>query len=309
MDVNNRYSDGRKLSFESPLPRLREQSQAGFTLGARTLPDPLLSISDITELLGTGSPGEAETAVNQLEEQGVLESSTSTQRPFDPVDVKLVRLKGRDFSRLVLTALEAQLADGASRYQFTCDGRLVRSIAEVDRLNAESATGQQRAEIRKHVDEIAKGVQSGTEIPNSILLTLIDEKVIRIDDGGEGEDDIPESWTLIRPISEWQTVPSPDDPEEAVQQLRLVEIDFPFRRAAFDEEKTALLVDGQQRTAALAQVSIDSRPQVDLSVNAVITGIDAAKVVFGVAINTLLTRKCGQNVATDGSSGRALHAV
>ena len=100
-----------------------------------------------------------------------------------------------------------------------------------------------------------------------------------------------------------------DDPEEAVQQLRLVEIDFPFRRAAFDEEKTALLVDGQQRTAALAQVSIDSRPQVDLSVNAVITGIDAAKVVFGVAINTLLTRKCGQNVATDGSSGRALHAV
>jgi hypothetical protein len=67
---------------------------------------------------------------------------------------------------------------------------------------------------------------------------------------------------------------------QPVQSIRSVEIDFPFRPAAFDDEKAALLVDGQQRTAALSMVDIEKVPAVALSVMAVIADADEAKRVF-----------------------------
>lgn len=250
------------------------------------LPDPLLSGDDVAALLVEPTVAQVDSALQQLEDEGFLESSASTLRPFDPADVRLFRRSGVDFDRLILAALEAQLADGTSRYQLTVDGRLIRSIAEVDRLDAESATGQQRPEIKKHVEDIANGIKNGTAIPNSILLTLTDEKVQVFDELGADEEDIPESWSKIRPISEWISTSDPGDRADAIQRLRLVEIDFPYRRACFDSEKTALLVDGQQRTAAISLVDMDVVPRVDLSVNAIVAGKDEAKLVFGIANNS-----------------------
>lgn len=252
----------------------------------RTLPDPLLSAEDVSELLVEVAAAEVHAALADLDSAGVVEFSETTQRPFDPIGIRLYRLANQEFERLLLVALEAQLVDGSSRYQFTCDGRLIRCIAEVDRLNADTDAGQQRAEIRKHVEDIRDGIKEGTQIPNSILLSLIEEKMSTTEDGdGEDDDDVPESWTRIRPMSEWLTMPVPGQPDIEVQRVRLVELNFPFRRAAFDEEKTALLIDGQQRTAAIALVGIDAVPQVDLSVNAIVTDKDGAKLFFHVANN------------------------
>jgi DGQHR domain-containing protein len=71
------------------------------------------------------------------------------------------------------------------------------------------------------------------------------------------------------------------------QRVRLVEIDFPYRHAAFDAEKPAILVDGQQRTAALALVDVDKMPSFFLSVNAVVADEEEAKRVFRVANSTV----------------------
>jgi DGQHR domain-containing protein len=72
-----------------------------------------------------------------------------------------------------------------------------------------------------------------------------------------------------------------------MQQVRVVEIDFPYRRAAFDEEKVALLVDGQQRTAGLSLVPVDDVPQFDFPVNAVVADEEQAKEVFTLANQTV----------------------
>jgi DGQHR domain-containing protein len=64
-------------------------------------------------------------------------------------------------------------------------------------------------------------------------------------------------------------------------------LEIPWRHAAFDEEKSVLLVDGQQRTAALSLVPIDSVPFVDLGVSAVLAAEEDAKRVFQVANETV----------------------
>src|SRR5262245_22464973 len=96
-----------------------------------TLSDPLLAVSDVTQLLGGKDPAEIETGLAQLCEQGILEVSTTTLRPLDPAGIALYRQAGVSPSRLKLLALEVDLGDGTTRFQFTCDGRLIRSLAVV----------------------------------------------------------------------------------------------------------------------------------------------------------------------------------
>ena len=69
---------------------------------------------------------------------------------------------------------------------------------------------------------------------------------------------------------------------------------------AFDEEKSVLLVDGQQRTAALSMVPVEAQPIVPLSVNAMVANDDRARQIFTIANST-------QKIATDFS--RALLAT
>jgi DGQHR domain-containing protein len=265
------------------------------------LSDPLLSAEDVTELLAGGLTEDAVTPVlEELRDEGVLESDTKTQRALDPADITLYRLSDVPFTRLILTAVESRIAEETSRFQFTCNGRLIRSIARIDRLDAIQGTGQQRNEIRRHVNAIAEGVAAGTPIPNPVLLVLLEEKT-SFEEEEEDSEGAPESFAVIRPLQEWLEVDvATNSSVEVVQRLRLVEIDIPFRRAAFDQEKCALLVDGQQRTAALAMVSVDERPVVDLSVALMVANAPSAGKVFTVANST-------QKIATDFS--RALLAT
>lgn len=282
-------------------------AQDDMSLGERVLdlfsalPDPLLSREDVSALLGLdGPPADVTEALLQLVDAGTLEVSAKTQRPFDPEDVQLFRLAANGFERLRLVALEERLSgDDNARYMLGVDGRLIRSLARIDRLDAIAGTGEQRREIRKHVEKIADGIQAGTQVPNSVLLVLLAENTQVLEFGGD-EETAPESWVVVRPMADYVEMRRPGDTTgPPAQRVRVVELDFPYRRAAFDDEKSALLVDGQQRTAALALVPVDEQPAFPLSVNAVVAGEEAAKRVFQVANDTV-------KIATDFS--RALLA-
>jgi hypothetical protein len=163
-----------------------EELQAAAVIGAKNIElptkiqelfveliDPLLSKDDIKQLLGSEDTDEPFViALDMLCRDGFLEVSDATQRPLDPAEgLKLYRKKVADRKRLKLIALESRI-DGQVRYQFTFDGRLVRSLAKVDRLDAIAGTGQQRQEIHNHVRKIAEGISAGIHVPNPILLTL-----------------------------------------------------------------------------------------------------------------------------------------
>lgn len=251
----------------------------------RTLEDPLLSADDIDGLLGsTVSATDVANALLDLTSAGTLEHTVQTQRPFDPQGVQLFRLADVPPQRLELVGIESALRDGTSRFQFTCDGRLLRSVARIDRLDAISGEGQQRAEIKKHVQDIADGITGGTQVPNSVLLVFLEE--LTRTDPDEEDDELGGLFVYIRPRSDWVEVPSLSG-GPPVQRFRFIEIDIPYRHAAFDGEKPALLVDGQQRTAALSLVSVDDVPAFDLSVNAVIADESDAKRVFQIANSTV----------------------
>lgn len=242
------------------------------------LSDPLLDEKDVATLLHSSDKAAIQAALKELLEERVLESSSQTSRPLDVDDVLLYRLANVPVQRLKLVALESRLPNGGTRLQFTCDGRLIRSIAKVDRLDSFAGKGNQRAEIEKHIQKIADGIAGGTQVPNPILLVILDQQIAGVEDEG------PESFVRIKPLDEYQRVPHGDT--AIVQEYRPVQLDFPYRRAAFDDEKSALLVDGQQRTAALSLVDIDKVPQFFLSVNAEIASPSSAQQIFLVANST-----------------------
>lgn len=247
----------------------------------RQLPDPLLAANEVVELLGVSSSEEVQEALVVLQSEGAIERSSTTTRPLDHEGVILYRLANVPFSRLKIVAMESRVTPGKTRLQFTCDGRLIRPLARVDRLDALAGKGNQRDEINSHVRKIAAGISAGTQVPNPILLTLLSDQIVSPDDEGA-----PESFVRITPLGEFTRVASSIESAAVVQEFRPVQIDFPFRRAAFDEEKSALLVDGQQRTAALSLVDIDRVPSLYLSVNAEIASAEEAKAIFIVANST-----------------------
>jgi len=256
----------------------------------RTLSDPLLSVDEVRELLVDPGPVEIQLAIGTLEAAGVLESTTDTQRPLDDGVIELFRLKDVPVKRLTVTALEARLPGSKTAlFQWTADGRSIRSIARVSRLDAISEEGVQREEIRGHIDSIARGIEGGAEIPNSVLLVLLDESTIYEGEDGDanGEASAIESQIRIRALSEFVTSSIPGSEGDELQQVRVVQVDFPYRRAAFDDEKPALLVDGQQRTAALSKVSVEDVPHFAMPVNAVIANEDEAKEIFALANQTV----------------------
>jgi DGQHR domain-containing protein len=268
------------------------------------LGDPQLSADDIRELLGgTSTELDIQTALDKLVEDGTLDKDEDTQRPLDGPGIVLYRLTDIQMQRLKIIALEASVGDGtSSSFQFTCDGRIIRSISKVDRLSAIEGTGNQRTEIRKHVETIAEGIESGDQVPNAILLVIDADFTAYDPDPG---DEIAESFVVIRPLQEeWIEIPNPIDKLRPSQLVRVVELDIPFRNAAFDIEKPCLLVDGQQRTAALSHVSVQEVPAYSLTVNAVIATDDDSKKIFKIANTTV-------KIATDFSRAlvAAMHEV
>ena len=143
----------------------------------------------------------------------------------------------------------------------------------------------QRKEIKAHIERIATGIREGTEVPNPVLLVLLDTSTVVVEPGDD-ETGL-ESFTIVRPLEAFQEVTVPGSLDQLAQRTRVVEIDFPFRRAAFDNEKVALVVDGQQRTSALAYVPLVDIPSVSLTVNAKIGDGETAKETFAVANDTV----------------------
>jgi DGQHR domain-containing protein len=257
------------------------------------LGDPLLSGADAHALLALKcDEKELDDALAQLVSSGTLEFDLNTCRPLEEAGTKLFRLVAAPWKRLTLFAQQYDLGRDEYRYQFGCDGRLIRLIARIDRLDALASSGNQREEIRKHVNEIRSGLESGNQVPNSVILVLNDEMVSEVSAGDPGAD-IPESHIVIRPVNPddaYTIVPHPvygDSSDFYAQKLRTVEVSFPFRVAAFDHEKSVLLVDGQQRTAALDLADIEKCPQLMLSVNAIRATDDDAKDIFQIANSTV----------------------
>ena len=85
----------------------RNLRQAVITLFS-DLSDPLLSAEDVRELLGlVNQQDDLIGTLSLLTEEGQLEASDKTQRPFDPSGMRLYRRAGESGSSIRLVALES----------------------------------------------------------------------------------------------------------------------------------------------------------------------------------------------------------
>jgi DGQHR domain-containing protein len=250
------------------------------------LNDPLLSANDFVELWGPGASEQSFLeALQTLETDGFLDSSIRTQRPFDDQGIRLYRNSVGSAQKLILNAIESQSGDGTSRYQFSIEARLIRDFARIDRLDALAGSGNQRGEIRNHVFKIRDGIKGGSHIPNPVLLIFAESATQLVDPGEEVPSDLPSSFVVVRALEDFQEVEFSQG--TVIQRSRVVEIQIPWRRAAFDEEKSILLVDGQQRTAAASLISNDDVPFIDVGVAALVSDESKAKRIFQIANETV----------------------
>jgi DGQHR domain-containing protein len=274
-----------------------------------TLADPLLSAFDIALLLHMQSKSEFDqirSALLELEADGFLESDSRTSRPLmpkgdDPYELEtLYRQRDIEMSPLVLTSIETEIKmrdESVERvYQFSCDARLIRQIAKIERFDVFLGEGNQRAEIKTHILNIKESIEAtGSQIPNSILLVLDPEKTIHSADRVlEAGDEPPlEKCFVSRDDSNLLVTYNPQHDDTApVQSIAPARIRIPYRNAMFDREKTLNIADGQQRTAAIALTSIDKVPQYMITVNAILPStVDREKQIFVLANTVRPVRK------------------
>ena len=268
------------------------------------LSDPLLSVSDLGILYGT-TPSEVveiESVLAELVSEEFLESDDRTYRPLMPKGdeampvEKLFRLKGIEPSVLKILALETEIKrkDDSGLvdryYQFSCNARLLRQIARIDRFDAILGTGQQREEVKKHIKDIKEGMESGSQVPNSVLLVFDIDETVHSASGEieEGDKPGPEKGFISRSgDSVFETLNPQEETDPPVQKIATVQISIPYRKAAFDREKIITIADGQQRTAALGLASIDKVPSYVMTVNAVLPADkDTATLIFQIANNS-----------------------
>ena len=132
---------------------------------------------------------------------------------------------------------------------------------------------------------IAEGIRGGNLVPTSILLT-IDSDFAEVDP--DPEDEISDEFVVIRPlVADWREVQNPTAGHPPGQLVRFVELDSRsvLRRSITTSD--ALLVDGQQRTAALSLVPVEDVPAYSLAVNAIVVEGDEAKRIFQIANSTV----------------------
>lgn len=139
----------------------------------------------------------------------------------------------RKKSELRLPALE--IAQGPRVfYSFAVDGKLLPEFAAVSRIRRDGEnllSGYQRPEVLSHIAEIRNYLESGDPLlPNAIVIAFDDR--VRFVPSGES----PSSY------SRWGTLVVPLSPDGS------------------DLDKAGLIVDGQQRSAAIRDARIDSFP-------------------------------------------------
>lgn len=131
-------------------------------------------------------------------------------------------------NHLVVRALRASQGDGVPVYSFFLHGSKITKIADISRIardEADAVRGFQRREIKEHVNAIAAFLNSGPVLfPNAIILALSPDVDFKLSRG-----------------------PAPEGLVEAAQAGTLtIPVHPEGRRAAW-------IVDGQQRSLALAQ--------------------------------------------------------
>lgn len=138
-------------------------------------------------------------------------------------------------SMLTIRALRTQQADGVDIYSFFVPGADLLRIAEISRIHRNSdgsLHGFQRKQIRNHVRSIVEFLDQGAVLfPNAIILAISPQAVFTQSRGSKPEGDVgaSQSGTLRVPIPE-------------------------------DGSKAAWIVDGQQRSIALAEAKNKSFP-------------------------------------------------
>lgn len=129
--------------------------------------------------------------------------------------------------RIVVRAVKTQQADGTDVYAFFLRGSDILKVADISRISRDDAAlkGFQRKEIRSHVNSIVEFLDSGPVLfPNAIILALSSEVKFKFSRGQrpDGMVDVADSGNLTIPLR----------PEN---------------------ERAAWVVDGQQRSLALAR--------------------------------------------------------
>jgi len=147
-----------------------------------------------------------------------------------------MRVARRDqTSMLTVRALRTQQADGVDIYSFFVPGADLLRIAEISRIHRNSdgsLHGFQRKQIRNHVRSIVEFLDQGAVLfPNAIILAISPRAVFTQSRGSkpEGDAGASQSGTLRIPVPE-------------------------------DGSKAAWIVDGQQRSIALAEARNKSFP-------------------------------------------------
>jgi DGQHR domain-containing protein len=143
--------------------------------------------------------------------------------------------KRDQISMLTVRALRTQQANGVDIYSFFVPGADLLRIAEISRIHRNSdgsLHGFQRKQIRNHVRSIVEFLDQGSVLfPNAIILAISPRAVFTQSRGSKPEGDVgaSQSGTLRIPVPE-------------------------------DGSKAAWIVDGQQRSLALAEARNRSFP-------------------------------------------------
>lgn len=141
----------------------------------------------------------------------------------------------REKAEIVVRALRTVQGDGLSVYAFFVQGADIVRVADISRVErdqGDALKGFQRREIRSHVRGIVEYLNQGSVLfPNAIILAMSPAVHFAASRGTKptGDERISESGTLTIPV--------------------------------FDEgERVAWIVDGQQRSLALAQAKNSTLP-------------------------------------------------
>lgn len=141
---------------------------------------------------------------------------------------------GRVGSSIVRRALRLNQNGKHPLYLFTLTGAEILAISAISRISRNDAgklLGYQRPEVRRHIHEIARYLNSKEVLfPNSIILALSSRVRFKSSRGPRTDDGLAKAGSLIIPM------------------------------AKYGEPKPAWIVDGQQRVMALAKCKTPDLP-------------------------------------------------
>lgn len=138
---------------------------------------------------------------------------------------------------LTLPALEIKQNEHKRFYSFAVDGKRLPEFASISRIHRnvdDGLEGYQRPEVLSHISEIRSYIESENPlVPNSIIVAF-DKRV--------------------------KFHPMADLKQTQAGFVRMGYLEIPVEQSWAEDEKPGWIVDGQQRTAAIRDASVDQFP-------------------------------------------------